>query len=355
MGVSVKGWGSNRYWRVVSPFAPAIALVAVQLVFFGMPLGAWVRGVVLGLLTALLAMGMALVYRANRVVNFAQADLGFVPTSLAVGLIVFSGLPVPARLRASAWRRRSCSVRVVELAFVRRFRKASRLVLTVATIGITQLLVVLALLVPRLWGETAASQRIPPPFDWKLDGRHVHPHRQRPDRPDRRAGGDGRRRPVPRPHPHRHGRPRRRRAQRTGADARHPRRPAVDTRLVDRGRALVPRPVPAGRHPRRAARARRSASSRWCRRSPRWSSAGSGTCRPSRPRPSRSASSSTASPGTPRARCWPRRSWRGGADRAAPPAPPVQPRRHTTRPPSWRCRRGPPARAVGHPSARSSA
>jgi branched-chain amino acid transport system permease protein len=51
---------------------------------------------------------------------------------------------------------------------VRRFARASRLVLTVATIGITQLLVVLALLVPRMWDQSAASQRIPPPVDWKL-------------------------------------------------------------------------------------------------------------------------------------------------------------------------------------------
>jgi branched-chain amino acid transport system permease protein len=167
MGVSVTGWGSNRYWRIVTPFAPAIALVAVQLVFFGMPMGAWIRGVVLGLLTALLAMGMALVYRANRVVNFAQADLGFVPTTLAVGLILFSGLPyllgfgigITAAIALGA---------IVEFSLVRRFSKASRLVLTVATIGITQLLAVLALLVPRMWGETATSQRIPPPFDWKL-------------------------------------------------------------------------------------------------------------------------------------------------------------------------------------------
>ncbi len=119
---------------------------------------------VIGLLTALLAVGMALVYRANRVLNFAQADLGFVPTSLAVGLIVFSGLPylfgfgvgLVAAIALGA---------LVELAIVRRFASASRLVLTVATIGITQLLAVLAILVPRMWGENAASQRIPPPFD----------------------------------------------------------------------------------------------------------------------------------------------------------------------------------------------
>ena len=253
MGVSVKAWGSNRYWRVVSPFAPAIALVAVQLIWFGMPMGAWIRGVVLGLLTALLAMGMALVYRANRVVNFAQADLGFVPTTLAVGLILFSGLPylfgfgigMTAAIALGA---------VVEFSLVRRFSKASRLVLTVATIGITQLLAVLALLVPRMWGETATSQRIPPPFDWKLTvGTFILTANDlialivAPIAMVAVAA-------VPRQDPARHRRPRCGRAERTGADARHPRRVVVDARVGDRRRALVPRPVPARRHHRRAAR-----------------------------------------------------------------------------------------------------
>lgn len=166
MGV-LGGWGVASLRRVTWQLVPPLGLVGVQLVFFGMPAGQWVRGLTLGLLTALLAVGMALVYRANRVVNFAQADLGFVPTSLAVGLIVFSGLPylfgfavgLAAAIVLGA---------VVELAFVRRFAKASRLVLTVATIGITQLLAAFALLVPRMWDRNAASQRIPPPLDWKL-------------------------------------------------------------------------------------------------------------------------------------------------------------------------------------------
>jgi len=167
MGVSLRKWGVPSYGRSIELLAPAVGLVVVQLVWFGMPMGAWIRGVILGLLTALLAVGMALVYRANRVVNFAQADLGFVPASLAVGLIVFSGLPylfgfgvgMAAAVALGA---------VVELAFVRRFSRASRLVLTVATIGITQLLAVLGLLIPRMWDRSAASQRIDAPVDWKL-------------------------------------------------------------------------------------------------------------------------------------------------------------------------------------------
>jgi len=167
MGRSFIGRGADQLQRAAWQLLPAFGLVAVQLIFFGMPAGAWVRGVVLGLLIALLAMGMALVYRANRVINFAQADLGFVPTSLAVGLIVFSGLPYLFGFGVGLVAAVALGA-IVELAFVRRFAKASRLVLTVATIGITQLLAVLALLVPRMWDQSAASQRIPPPLDWKV-------------------------------------------------------------------------------------------------------------------------------------------------------------------------------------------
>lgn len=142
-----------------------IALVAVQLIFFGLPLGAWIRGVVIGLLTALLAIGMALVYRANRVLNFAQADLGFIPTSLVVGLIVFSGWPYFAGLGIGLLAALALGA-IVELAIVRRFSRSPRLVLTVATLGITQVLAFFSVLIPRLWDESAASQRITPPVDW---------------------------------------------------------------------------------------------------------------------------------------------------------------------------------------------
>jgi branched-chain amino acid transport system permease protein len=148
---------------------PAVALVGVQLVWFPMPLGAWVRGVVIGLLVALLALGLALVHRANRVVNFAQADLGFVPCSFVVGLVVFWGWPWLAGLGIGLVLAVLLGA-VVELAIIRRFRNASRLVLTVATIGVTQLLAFVAVLVPRWWGRSAASQRVPAPIDvrWEI-------------------------------------------------------------------------------------------------------------------------------------------------------------------------------------------
>ncbi len=147
--------------------ASIVAVVAVQLVWFPMPAGSWVRGGVLGLLDAMLAMGMALIYRANRVVNFAQADLGAVPTAFAAALILFWGWPYLLGLGAGLAIAVVLGV-VVEMAIIRRFQHAPRLVLTVATLGVTQLLVVLGLLVPRWWDRNLASERIAPPVDWKL-------------------------------------------------------------------------------------------------------------------------------------------------------------------------------------------
>ena len=172
----------------------------------------------------MLAIGMALIYRANRVVNFAQADLGSVPTAFAAAFILFWGWPYLLGLGAGLVMAIVAGV-VVELAIVRRFRHSPRLVVTVATLGITQLMVVLGILVPRWWGRNLASERIAPPLDWKLTVGHVHPQRQRHDRVDRRAAGDRRRRVVPGAQPIRPGDPGQRRARRSRRDARHPRRP----------------------------------------------------------------------------------------------------------------------------------
>ena len=86
-------------------------------------------------------------------INFAQGDLGTAPAVLAVGLIAFSGvnyfLGLATGLVASVLLTAS-----IEITVVRRFRRSPRLILTVATIGLSQLLVVVSLLIPRIWGQT---------------------------------------------------------------------------------------------------------------------------------------------------------------------------------------------------------
>ena len=76
---------------------------------------------------------------------------------------------------------------VVEMAIVRRFRTAPRLVLTVATLGISQLMVVLSILVPSAVGQEPVEPADPAAARLEAHDRHVHPQRQRPHRDGRRA------------------------------------------------------------------------------------------------------------------------------------------------------------------------
>ncbi|MBI5087713.1 MAG: ABC transporter permease [Actinobacteria bacterium] len=167
MGVPSRGIARRVDRLQLTAAASAVFVVGLQLVAYPMPFGNWIRGGVLGLLNAMLAMGMALTYRANRVINFAQADLGSVPTAFAAAFILFWGWPYLLGLGAGIVLAIVLGG-VVEVAIVRRFRHSPRLVLMVATLGISQLMVVLGILVPRWWGRNLASERITPPLDWKL-------------------------------------------------------------------------------------------------------------------------------------------------------------------------------------------
>jgi branched-chain amino acid transport system permease protein len=158
-----------RVRRSAGIAAPVLAVIAVQLVLFPVPKGVFLRGIIIGLLTAMISVGMALVYRANRVLNFAQGDLGYVSGSLAVMMIVSTGVPWLLAFGAGV---ASAAVlgAVCELAIIRRFFKAPRLVLTVATLGLSQLLAFGGLLLPRLFDNKVRSQRPDAPFtfDWSF-------------------------------------------------------------------------------------------------------------------------------------------------------------------------------------------
>ena len=196
--------------RGVALLGPALAVIAAQLVLYPVSLGVWTQGLVSGLLNSLVVLGMMLVYRANRVVNFAQASIGTYPSALAIGLLIFGapavgvsigmGFVAALVIGGSAmlllgWPLgRAALVGAVVLvgtvvglwacdalgywgslltglvtaagvglgidAFVvARFRRSPRLVLTVATIGLAQFFAVGALLVPRLWGNLQLANR----------------------------------------------------------------------------------------------------------------------------------------------------------------------------------------------------
>jgi branched-chain amino acid transport system permease protein len=144
--------------------------VALQLVW-PTPFGIVVWGVVLSSLSALLALGLVLVYRSHRVINFAQADLGAVPATLAVCLVTLSGwsywVAVPAALVAAV-----VLGSVVEAVVIRRFARAPRLILMVATIGLAQLLAGIAEAIPGLFGASLPPTALPAPFEFRFE---IHP------------------------------------------------------------------------------------------------------------------------------------------------------------------------------------
>lgn len=154
--------------RALRALFPALAVLAVQQVLFPVPLGIVVRGVTIGLLTALVALGAALVYRANRALNFAQADLGYPSALVAVMLVAVNGLPYLVGLGGGIVLAFVLGA-VVEMLIVRRFATASRLIFTVATIGLAQLLASLAFTSAAWWwDERPASLRLAPPLDWSV-------------------------------------------------------------------------------------------------------------------------------------------------------------------------------------------
>jgi branched-chain amino acid transport system permease protein len=156
-----------KVYRRVGPGLPAAAAVlAFVAAVWHVPSGVLVQGAIIGSLTSLLALGLALVWRANRVVNFAAGDLGAVPATLAV-LLMTSTLALGWWVALAAGLAVALVVGVlVEFLLVRRFARSPRLILSVATIGIAQLLAAAALLLPRWF--TVTGRPIPAPFDLHL-------------------------------------------------------------------------------------------------------------------------------------------------------------------------------------------
>ena len=151
--------GITRVGHVVRQHGEAIVLAAILLFSLvvpqGVPAGVYLLGVVFGGQFALQALGLLLVYRANRILNFAQVALGAVAGQLFFILVHVS--PFEHAVRAAC---DTCQVTSTErtlfyllsmalslvvagltgwLAYVlvvRRFADAPRLMLTVATVSI---------------------------------------------------------------------------------------------------------------------------------------------------------------------------------------------------------------------------
>ena len=162
------GWANDPRLRTTfTALAGAGLFYFVLQVFWPSPIGVIVQGMVVGGLTALISFGIALIYRANRAINFAQADLGSAPAALSVLLIVGPGLPYFVALPLGILAAVALGA-LVEFGIIRRFFKAPRLLFTVATIFLSQLLAPLSVILPRLFEITTPPQSFPSPFDFSF-------------------------------------------------------------------------------------------------------------------------------------------------------------------------------------------
>jgi branched-chain amino acid transport system permease protein len=134
------------------------AIVAFEVMIKGQtpPLGILVLSAFIGLSYALLAVGLILVYRANRVINFAQAQFGAAPALLGVTLMKLEHWSYFLALAVTILSAAALGF-LAEVGVVRRFAKAPRLVLMIATIGLSLLLALLQLLVPGWFGVSLTN------------------------------------------------------------------------------------------------------------------------------------------------------------------------------------------------------
>ena len=112
-------------------------------------------GVVSGLVIGLLAMGIVLVYRATRVINFAVGSMGLVGASLLSLLVV--NYDVPFWLAAlAALVVGTLFGTFMELIVIRRLFTAPRVIVLVATTGISGLALAITFAYPELTNLSAA-------------------------------------------------------------------------------------------------------------------------------------------------------------------------------------------------------
>ena len=128
------------------------------------PFAVQVLAAIQGCVSVLFALGIVLVYRSSRIINFAHAGFGAVAAVLLLMLVRELGWPylvaLPLVLLGAV-----LAGGVVEFLLLRRFHDSPRLVLTVVTIGIAQSLQFLAFWLPTRFGEdVVGSGRIDTPL-----------------------------------------------------------------------------------------------------------------------------------------------------------------------------------------------
>lgn len=155
---SLGSLGRSRSSRLGTGAAAGLLAFAAAGVLLpaGLPIGVLLLGVILGSLHGLAAMGIVLIYRSSRIINFAQVEIGGVAAATAVLLV--TGNDVPYLIAVPVGLVLALAVgAIVDATVVKRLATAPRLIATVAMVGVGQLLGALQLVLPYLFSDDLES------------------------------------------------------------------------------------------------------------------------------------------------------------------------------------------------------
>ncbi|HEU5085758.1 MAG TPA: ABC transporter permease [Acidimicrobiales bacterium] len=168
--------GHGRLVAVTTRLLAAVLCLGLIAAIFDPPREVYGAGLGNGVLYGLTAIGLILVYRTNRIINFAAAGLGAVPGVFAALLVAARGVPFLVAF-VVAMAGGAAVGALADVVVVRRFAAAPRLILTVGTLGLVQILAFVAVFVPGwVGGAESTGSVIPTPFDdieLLLDGRSM--------------------------------------------------------------------------------------------------------------------------------------------------------------------------------------
>ncbi len=141
----------------------AISIINVFILPSHVPPGELVFGAIIGTVYALIAIGLILIYKANRIINFAVAEFGVLGAIVYQNLLGQSKFPwilaVICGLASSV-----IASYLMERFIARRFSNSSRLILTVATIGMSQFVAFAEVEVSKHFGTIPASGGLSTPL-----------------------------------------------------------------------------------------------------------------------------------------------------------------------------------------------
>lgn len=142
----------NRHRALASGSAVVLAILVTHLISAGSaPTGIILQGALFGSVNGLFALGLVLTYRSDRIINFAYGSMGGVGGTVGVLLYLGRGWSWPLAVAAGLVTGALVGA-FTELLVIRRFANSSRLILTVATIGLAQIFGGIQLLLPKWIG-----------------------------------------------------------------------------------------------------------------------------------------------------------------------------------------------------------